>query len=204
MPFDKNVFINCPFDEDFLPLLRPLLFTVLYLGFTPRISLESLDSGSPRIQKILSLIEESKYSIHDLSRNKAKRKGEFFRLNMPFELGIDLGCRQYASGKCNTKKFLILEAEPYNFQAAISDISNSDLGVHKDEPELVVTRVRNWLNSEENLHASGSAHIWGRFNEFMADNYNELIARGFSTRDIEQLEIAELLVCMQEWIQKSV
>jgi hypothetical protein len=28
MPFHKNVFVNCPFDSDYLLLLRPLLFTV--------------------------------------------------------------------------------------------------------------------------------------------------------------------------------
>jgi hypothetical protein len=36
MPFERNVFVNCPFDEAFYPLLRPLLFTILYLGFRPR------------------------------------------------------------------------------------------------------------------------------------------------------------------------
>ena len=27
MAFDRNVFINCPFDDGYRPLLRPLLFT---------------------------------------------------------------------------------------------------------------------------------------------------------------------------------
>jgi len=73
MAFEQNVFINCPFDDSYLPLLRPILFTVIYLGFTPRIALERLDSGEPRINKIISLIEDSKYAIHDLSRIKAKK-----------------------------------------------------------------------------------------------------------------------------------
>ena len=58
MPFDRNVFINCPFDEGYLPLLRPLLFTTFYVGLNPRITLESLDSGRPRIDKIVKLITE--------------------------------------------------------------------------------------------------------------------------------------------------
>ena len=58
MPFNKNVFINCPFDEEYLPLLRPLLFTILYVRLNPRIALESLDSGRPRIDKIVKLIKE--------------------------------------------------------------------------------------------------------------------------------------------------
>jgi hypothetical protein len=54
--------------------------------------LERLDSGRPRIDKIISLIKESKYAIHDLSRLKAREAGEYYRLNMPFELGLDVGC----------------------------------------------------------------------------------------------------------------
>lgn len=95
MSFEDNVFINCPFDEEYHALLRPILFTTIYLGLKPRIALERSDSGEPRITKIIELIRESKYAIHDLSRLKARRKGEFFRLNMPFELGIDVGCRTF-------------------------------------------------------------------------------------------------------------
>lgn len=72
---EKNVFINCPFDDEYLPLLRPLIFTLLTIGYTPRIAKERLDSGEPRFRKICELISESQYGIHDLSRVQAKRKG---------------------------------------------------------------------------------------------------------------------------------
>lgn len=94
--FHNNVFINCPFDSEYYSLLRPLLFTVAYLRFTPRIALETFDSGETRIERICDLIRSSKYSIHDLSRLKATRKGEFYRLNMPFELGVDLPVKALA------------------------------------------------------------------------------------------------------------
>jgi len=87
MRFNRNVFVNCPFDDEYLPLLRPLLFCLIYLGFSPRIALESLDSGKPRYDKIVLLIQQSKYAVHDLSRLQASKAGEFYRLNMPFELG---------------------------------------------------------------------------------------------------------------------
>jgi len=203
MDFDKSVFINCPFDKKYLPLLRPLLFTVIYLGFTPRIALERRDSGRPRIEKIISLIEESRYGIHDLSRIKATRKGEYFRLNMPFELGIDIGCRLFNTGRWNDKRCLILEAERYRFQKAISDLSNSDIGVHNNQPEEVVYEVRNWLNNEAGLRAPGPSEVWTFFLKFMADNYDDLKARGFSDRDINRLPVNELIVCMQEWVQNN-
>ena len=58
--------------------------------------------------------------------------GEYFRLNMPFELGIDVGCRLFRNG-CGGKQCLILEAERYRYQAAISDLSNSDIAIHRND-----------------------------------------------------------------------
>jgi hypothetical protein len=51
MAFDDNVFINCPYDVEYLPLLRPLVFTVLYAGMNPRLASERLNSGETRISK---------------------------------------------------------------------------------------------------------------------------------------------------------
>jgi hypothetical protein len=99
MAFDRNVFINCPFDEAYAPLLRPILFCIIYLGFDPRIAVERLDGGEPRIEKLFELIEESRFAIHDLSRLKARKAGELFRLNMPLELGLDIGCKRFKVGQ---------------------------------------------------------------------------------------------------------
>lgn len=203
MSFEQNVFINCPFDDDYLPLLRPLLFCVLDLGFEPRIALETLDSAEPRIAKIIRLIEESKFGIHDLSRMRAKKAGEYYRMNMPFELGLDVGCRQYKGGKWGTKRCLVLEAERYRFQRAISDLSNSDIAVHGNQPADVITEVRNWLNNQAALHAVGPARIWGRFNDFMASNYDALTLRGFSDQDIVKLPIDELIGDMKAWLVEN-
>jgi hypothetical protein len=202
MAFKDNVFINCPFDPEYLPLLRPLLFCVIYLGLRPRIALEALDSGAPRFEKIVSLIRESKYAIHDLSRSQAKAAGEYFRLNMPFELGLDVGCRLFKSGQASTKRCLILEVERYRHQAALSDLSNSDVAIHSNEPVKLVTEVRNWLVGETRLKAPGPSEVWGRFNEFMADNFKNLKLRGFSDADIDLLPTGELITCMNDWTKR--
>ena len=203
MGFEKNVFVNCPFDDKYLPLLRPLLFTIIYLGLSPRIALESLDSGEPRIQKIISLIEESKFAVHDLSRIKAEKKGEYYRLNMPFEIGLDVGCRLFGGGKWSEKRCLILEAQRYRYQAAISDLSNSDIAVHNNDPETIVAEIRNWLNNSAGLNAPGPSAIWGAFLDFMAANYITLKGRGFSDKDIERLPINELITGMQAWVASA-
>src|SRR5215213_3036195 len=204
MAFNRNVFVNCPFDTDYLPLLRPLLFCIAYLGFTPRIALESLDSGKPRFDKIVSLVNQSKYAIHDLSRLKSQAAGEYYRLNMPFELGLDVGCRLFKSGRWSAKKCLILEAERYRFQAALSDLSGSDIAVHGNQPVNIVSEVRGWLNSQARLRAPGSAEIWGRFTDFMTENSGALKERGFSEVDIEKLSISELIDCIEDWVDRYV
>jgi hypothetical protein len=203
MAFARNVFVNCPFDDAYLPLLRPLLFVILYVGLTPRIALESLDSGRPRIDKIISLIRDSKYAIHDLSRLQADKAGEYYRLNMPFELGLDVGCRLFRADRYSQKRCLILEAERYRYQAALSDMSNSDIAAHGNDPKEAAREVRNWLANAANLRAPGPTWIWNRFLDFMAASYRQLEAEGYSSRDIEGLPVAELIDRMRTWVERN-
>lgn len=200
MAFDQNVFINCPFDNDYKSLLRPIVFCIYRLGFQPRIASERLDGGEPRIEKIIELIESSRYSIHDLSRLKAKKVGEMFRLNMPLELGIDIGCKRFKGAPWSGKKCLILETERYRYQAALSDLSNSDIAAHGDDPLAAFTAVRDWLDQEARLDADGPARLWDQFTDFMADNDDALVARGFSRRDIDELPISTLMRNMEAWV----
>ena len=131
--FQKNVFINCPFDADYRQLLISILFTVKFLGFSPRLTLQKLDAGTTRLENIVNLIDSSKFGIHDLSRILATKEGEHTRMNMPFELGIDYGCKKFKEGIWAQKKTLVLEKEPYRYQAALSDLSGSDIKNHNDE-----------------------------------------------------------------------
>lgn len=65
--FGISVFINCPLDDEYRSLLRPMLFTMVYSGLVPRLASEKSDSLEQRIEKIVRLIKECKYSIHDLT-----------------------------------------------------------------------------------------------------------------------------------------
>ena len=197
--FEKNVFINVPFDKDYDPLLRPLLFTVIYLGYNPRISTESFDSKEVRIQKIANLIEESQFSIHDLSRIQCKEKNELYRLNMPFELGIDVGCSLFKDGKYKNKKCLLLEKDQCRYQKALSDLSGSDIKSHNDEPEDIVRVVRNWFVENGLKNATNATKIWESFNEFMADFYLNRKNEGYKDRDLEMMPISEYLEFIKDW-----
>lgn len=202
--FKKSVFINCPFDEDFEPILQAIMFCVVYLGMTPRLATERNDSGENRLDKIRGLIESSKFSIHDLSRCQAARKGEHFRLNMPFEIGIDFGCRQYFGGDRSEKKFLILEEKRYRFQAAISDISGSDIVAYGSDaqkaPQNAVKHVRNWLVSEADVQAAGAARILGAYADFQEWYWEKKLDEGASEDDIREYPTSELLSEMFTWV----
>ena len=178
--FDTNVFINCPLYEEYAPLLQVMLFCVVLAGLSPRIATESGDSGENRLEKIRGLIEESRWSIHDLSRCQARTAGEFYRMNMPFELGIDWGCRQYFGHGREKKRFLILEEKPYRFQAALSDISGCDIEVHGGMPQKVVVRVRNWLHQQTGALVMGPTGVLAAYDDFQAWDFDEKLRSGFS------------------------
>ncbi len=201
MTYEKSVFVNCPFDDEFKPLLKALVFCILYMDFEPRIALERLDSSEARIKKIIEIISQCKFGIHDLSRLQARRKGEYFRLNMPFELGLDIGCKAFGERKHTDKSCLIFEKERYRYQAALSDLSGSDIRVHEDNPAIIVRETRNWLAQVVRIHQppSGSA-IWNAYNDFCAWQYDKLTPQGYSKEDISSLPFGEILDHMREWI----
>jgi len=201
MAFDRTVFINCPFDPDYAGILRPVVFAVLYFDLEPRLASERLNSAEPRITKIIDLIRSAKYGIHDLSRIKANAEGELFRLNMPLELGIDLGCREFGAGHLADKRVLILEAEPYRYQAALSDLSGSDIAAHNNEPLTAMRCVRNWLVSELRLRrAIGAQRFWDKFNDFADADFEQMKESGHSEIDIETRPISDMTNAMREWI----
>ncbi|MCK4763486.1 MAG: hypothetical protein KAW12_14905 [Candidatus Aminicenantes bacterium] len=202
--FEKNVFINCPFDKDYyIPLLRPLIFTIVYLGYNPRIASESFDTGEGRIQKISNLVRESKFSIHDLSRIQAKKRHEIFRLNMAFELGIDIGCRLFKEGREKNKKCLVLEAVQHRIKKALSDLSGSDIKHHNNNPEEIVRQVRNWFVENGLRNVPSTAKIWETFNKFMAKFYQQREEEGFKTRDLEMMPIPEFIDFIKDWFKNQ-
>lgn len=201
--FTRSVFINCPFDKQFEPILQSILFCVVYLGFTPRIATESADSGAVRLDKIRRLVFEAQYSIHDLSRIQARRKGEHFRLNMPFELGLDYGCRQFAGEGRAAKKILILEEKPYRYQAAISDLAGCDIQAHGADFSIAMRKVRNWLVSESHIAADGAARILDAYTDFQGWYYEEQRRAGFSDADIQDYPTRELLGAMTDWMARG-
>ena len=195
--------MNCPFDQDYAPILQAILFCIVYLGFLPRLATERIDSIENRLDKIRGLIEDSKYSIHDLSRCQAAEPGEYARLNMPFELGIDYGCRQYFGDGREAKKILILEERKYRYQAAISDLAGCDIQPHDGDYQEAVRQVRNWFVSEAGVKAVGAARILGAYADFQEWYYEKQLEAGFSDEDIQDYPTIELLSAMNTWVAEG-
>lgn len=202
--FEKSVFINCPFDGDYRPLLKILIFSLIKYGLVPRIALENSDSGQARIIKILELIKESKYSIHDLSRLKSAKADEFVRMNMPFELGIDFGARNF-SASLASKKFLVLEATNYDYMKALSDMNGFDIKIHNNNSEKLIMSVRSWLIETVGLRDIDTAmKVWYQFSDFCEQNfeskfkkyspeYTDDIAVKMANEEIDNMPIPEFI-----------
>jgi hypothetical protein len=201
MAFDKNVFINCPFDKDYTQLLRTLTFVLLYLDLEPNLS-QTLSSSTIRINQIKQHIKNCKYSIHDLSRSKALKKGELPRFNMPYELGLDIGAAEYGSNKLQTKKALILETDRYHYQKVLSDIAGQDIANHNNDPKTLTLKVRNWLSDvSPKKTISSASQIWNAFNQFNADLITNLHPT-YTTTEIDEMPVGDYIKFTKDWLVK--
>lgn len=165
--YNDNVFINCPFDIDYKPLLDATVFTVYDCGFIVRCALEEDDASQVRIDKIYNIIADCRYGIHDISRTEIDKVSGFPRFNMPFELGVFLGAKKFGVEEHKRKSCLILDREPYRYQQFISDIAGQDIQTHNNTPEQTVKVVRNWLRttSKRKMIPDGNI-IWQRYRDF--------------------------------------
>jgi len=125
--YEDNVFINCPFDDEYKPIFDAVIFAVHDAGFVARCALEISDAAQNRFDKIVEIISECKYGIHDISRTELDPINSLPRFNMPLELGIFLGCSKFGGTKDRMKMCMILDKEQYRYQKFISDIAGQDI-----------------------------------------------------------------------------
>lgn len=199
-PFDRSVFINCPFDEDYEPVLQAIAFCLTYLGFFPRLAPENSDGAEPRLTRIVDLIRGSKYGIHDLSRSKSTASEQYFRLNMPFELGIDFGFRASGDALLADKRILVLEETKYDYRISLSDIAGWDIEAHGALFDKALRKVRNWIADQAIPNAEGAARILGKYVDFQGWYYERQLEAGFSDDDIQDYPTSELLRAMADWM----
>lgn len=201
MPYHKNVFINCPFDADYHPFLKSLIFTVLYLDFVPRLS-QTRSSARNRVEQIMELIDQSMYGIHDLSRCKSLKDGDFPRFNMPYELGLDVGSHRYGGQRHQRKRIMILETDQYHYQKVLSDISGQDIFSHGDDPKVLIQKVRNWFSSNNTRRSLPPASlIWKAYLEFLGHLSERSKKEGYLESDIEDISVDDFIKACSRWLK---
>lgn len=205
LPPATAVFINCPFDPAYRAIFDAIVFAVCAAGsFVPKCALDQ-DSGSKeRLTKILELIDECPYGIHDLSYMGLDPKTELARHNMPFELGLFLGC-EFSNQKLPTrrrsrKSCLILDSERYRYQRSISDLGGRDIKAHDNTAEGAIAAVRDWLATESGRNdVPGTQEIvaqYGRFRKQAQDLCKQ------TKREFDQLTFREYRELVSQWLRQ--
>jgi hypothetical protein len=165
----NHVFINCPFDSSYEPIFTAIVFAVLDLGFVARCSLQEDDAAEFRLSKIERIIQECQYGINDLSAVELGATTGLPRFNMPFELGLFLGCRRFGPNNQSKKRTLVMDSEEYRYRAFISDIAGQDIRAHRGDPEGAIREVRNWLQAtSRRTGLTGGGELIKRYRRFKA------------------------------------
>ena len=201
--YERNVFINCPFDDEYQPLLHAIVFAVNDIGLRVRCAKDKSNAGEGRIEKIQNLIAECKYSIHDISRVDLDPVNNLPRFNMPLELGLDLGCRRYGKPYQREKVLLVLDTEQYRYQKYISDLAGRDPAAHHDNDAEVITEVRNWLRTEldpEPAKLPSGSLINRRYEQFQSDLPSFCAEVNW---DINNLPFADFSWSVADWIGRN-
>ena len=186
--YKKSVFLNVPLDRRYRPLLHAIVFAVHDCGFVARCALEDEDTGEVRIHEIYRLMSESKYGIHDISRTSLDSKNRLPRFNMPLELGIFLGAKQFGGVKHNSKRILVLDLDSYRYQIFCSDIAGQDIRFHSNSVVDAIHSVRNWLRNapdKKGIAFPAARQISQRYESFQRDLPTLCSVWSFDRTDLE-------------------
>ena len=171
MAYDTNVFVNCPFDDAYQPMLDAIVFAVHDCGFLARCALEEEDSGTVRVTKLYDMIADCRFGIHDISRTELGGVSKLPRFNMPLELGVFLGAKQYGRPRQREKRCLILDREKFRYQRYLSDLGGQDIRAHGDDPAAAIRGVRDWLShfAPPGVTLPGGRKVADRYAAFRAN-----------------------------------
>ena len=195
-----NVFINCPFDEEYDPIFEAMVFAVHACGFIARCAKEYEDSDAIRIEMIFKIIYECKYGIHDLSRIDLSGN-TLPRFNMPLELGIFMGCKKFGTSMQKEKKYLVLDSEKYRYKQFISDISGQDIHAHGNQPAEAIKSIRNWLAfSSKRKTVPGASFIISQFENFKEELPEICLENRWSEKELIFPEFSGLVT---QWLTDS-
>jgi len=203
--YEDNVFINCPFDRQYKPIFNAIVFAIHDAGFIARCSLEVIDSGQNRLAKIISIIDECKYGIHDISRTEVGGKTKLPRFNMPFECGLFWGCFEYGGKRHKEKRTLVLDSKEYRYRTSLSDIAGQDIQVHKNLARIAIDKVRSWLNAGSGrTTVPGGKTIWDHYALFHKELTPILKGAGITRAELDTPEYyPDYVTFIVDWLTEQ-
>jgi hypothetical protein len=200
-PYNKAVFLNCPFDASYQPIRDAIVFTVYQAGLAPRCSLEFDDATENRIDKIVRMIGQCRYGIHDISCTEVDPVNALPRFNMPLELGLFLGAKRFGGRAQGRKSCLVLGREPYQYQKYLSDVAGQDAHAHHNDPKTAVAEVRAWLRTVlGGTTIPGGEEIWDRYVRFQLQLPE--IGRRMNVRT-EEMTFVEFCEALYHWLVEN-
>ncbi len=197
----EDVFINCPFSDDYDLHFKAILFTIIRSGFKPRCAREDDDGGEVRFEKICRIIEDCKYGIHDISKTELNGIPPLPRFNMPLELGLFLGAKKYGGDVQSGKRAIIFDREPFRYPAFISDIAGQDIHTHDADTTRLIVELAGWLRRASRRRTiPGGAIIAQEFDAFLAGLPAILATQQLAAED---LTYSDDILLMAEWISQK-
>ena len=136
----KAIFLNIPYDKEFEKLYLAYVVGIYQLGLVPYLS-SGIAGGERRLDRIISLIQGCRYSIHDLSRVELNiAPPSTPRFNMPLELGLTIA---WAKLRPSRHSWFLSESEPRRLHKSMSDLDGTDPYIHSGTVEGVLSELRN-------------------------------------------------------------
>jgi hypothetical protein len=201
-PYEKRVFINCPFDERYKKLFDAIVFAVHDLGFQARHGLIA-GGDSIRLTRIANEIANCKFSVHDISRVELSGSSKLPRFNMPFEAGLAY-CRHHQNQRNRPHYLLLLDEQPFRYHASLSDASGLDPKIHAGDPRKIIKDVRAFLSGYSEVALPGATHVARRFDTFNAALANAARRAKQTLRELREWDgVIDLQTMMVRWIGEN-
>lgn len=141
----QRVFINVPFDKTYKRFFDATVFTVIACGYVPGCALAIDNASQPRYLRIVKLVKQCPMGIHELSRSAPGRSYQLPRLNMPFELGLFLGAKEFGDSSQKNKTCIVLDSHPNRYRKFISDLAGHEVFSHNNRVSDLIDVLRDWL-----------------------------------------------------------
>ena len=159
------------------------------------------------------MIEDADLSIHDLSLCKCLcddeghtlgvgKKEEYFRQNMPFELGLAWAITQAHNSRSTParKSILVLEGQAHELSKSMSDASNIDPKPYQGDLSKLIKVVREWFYNQDTKHIVPSEIILLKLKLFNAHLFKDAVALGLKqSKAKDQVNTMHI----NEWIDKA-